>query len=141
MFDDILAERLPMLSKHCKENHFDIQVISFPMFLSLFVGFQSMEGILRILDFLFYRGVVTLFQFGLAVFASLEERILKETDHVAVIGLVKSVRTTGKELDAFVGLALDRFSLEPKKIEELYTFHKCKFVKEFASSKQPPKFN
>ena len=131
-----MAEKLPLLHKHCKEHSFDIQVISFPMFLSLFVGFQSMEGILRILDFLFYRGVVVLFQFALAIFGSLEEKILAETDNVSVIALVKSFKTTGKELDNFVQLALDRFSIEPKKIEELYIFHKTKFVKDFSTSKK-----
>lgn len=138
--EDLLAEKLPALYKHCKDHYFDIQVISFPMFLSLFVGFQSMEGILRILDFLFYRGLVVLFQFALAIFSSCEEKIMQETDNVSVIGLVKNFRTTGKDLDAFMAVALDKYAIEPKKIEELYIFHKAKFVKEFAASKQPVKF-
>ncbi|XP_047145794.1 TBC1 domain family member 2B isoform X1 [Hydra vulgaris] len=77
VFKDLLEEKFPKLFSHLQSMQFDVSLISFNWFLTIFVDFFPTEVALRVWDTFLFEGCKVLFRFALAVFKIFEEDLLK----------------------------------------------------------------
>ncbi|XP_066926047.1 TBC1 domain family member 2B-like isoform X1 [Clytia hemisphaerica] len=80
VFRDLLDEKCPKLSAHLVSLQFDISLVSFNWFLTVFVDLFPIELTLRVWDTFLFEGSKVLFRYALSVFKLFEEEFLRFKD-------------------------------------------------------------
>ena len=89
VFLHLFQTHLPHLSRHLKSIDVDIQLVSVPWFVCLYLSSLPLTSAGRVLDCFFYLGPRFLFQLGLALLKFHEEVILASRDDDEVLQILK----------------------------------------------------
>lgn len=91
VFLHLVQTHLPVLSRHLLQVvEIDLQLVSVPWFVCLYLSSLPLSAAGRVLDCFFYQGPRFLFQLGLAVLKFNEEALLQATDDDEVLQILKT---------------------------------------------------
>lgn len=89
--ESFVKQKFAKMSKHLNKMGFDTQAIIFQWFVWLFANTFQFDIVARIWDNLFLFGIVTIFQYALAVFEILKKDIVKVKDIALMFELFKDI--------------------------------------------------
>ena len=91
VFRDAVAKWLPALSDRFEMFEFDLSLVTFNWFFTLYVDCVPVELTLKIWDLLFILGDVVIFQFALALLKANENTILQATDQFELFSFMRGI--------------------------------------------------
>lgn len=91
VFRDAVARWLPALSDRFEMFEFDLSLVTFNWFFTLYVDCVPVELTLKIWDLLLILGDVVIFQFALALLKANENIILQATDQFELFSLMRGI--------------------------------------------------
>ncbi|GAA95389.1 uncharacterized protein L969DRAFT_44592 [Mixia osmundae IAM 14324] len=90
VFETLVQKTLPIIHDHFREADVQLQVVSLPWFLSLFISSMPMVFAFRVVDCFFLMGPKVLFQISLAILKINGEELLQVTDDGMFINCIKT---------------------------------------------------
>jgi hypothetical protein len=128
IFEDLIAEKLPVLSKHLNRLEVPIAPITMPWFLLLYVGVLPVDASLRVLDNFFVNGVKFLFKIGLALM-KLNQKQLLQIDEGGQLAQMLKEKFAFADANELIKVALEEFSdLPMDKLQEKRAAHKYQAI-------------
>jgi Ca2+-binding EF-hand superfamily protein len=85
LFETLVAEHLPELSKHFQRSHLSVAILTAPWFLCLFVNDLPSETSYVVWDNLMKDGIITIFEVGLAILRMFQNELFKFDDQADLI--------------------------------------------------------
>ena len=79
VFEKLLSQKMPRLSKHLKENGIDSLLYITPWFMALFTSLPCWDSVLTIWDLLLLDGISVIFQASLGILRTIYDELLSRT--------------------------------------------------------------
>lgn len=95
----------PELNEKLQAYEFDISIVTFSWFMTLFVDDIPLQATLRIWDVLLLKGSITLFHFALAYLTVCEDRILSANSRLELFSSMLSLNTQVDDYDELARVA------------------------------------
>jgi len=105
VFRDLIDEKVPKLGNHFNNLKFDLSLISFNWFLTVFVDFFPIELTFKVWDTYLFEGSKVLFRFALAVFKHFEEDLVKLTDAGYVFSFFRKIPRSKFNISKILNIA------------------------------------
>ncbi|XP_062582307.1 uncharacterized protein LOC134244056 isoform X1 [Saccostrea cucullata] len=121
---DLLAEKLPKLSRHLESIDIEISTVTLNWFLAIFFDAVPFQTLLRIWDCFLLEGPKVLFRFALAILKLHEKEILQKTDTISIMRHLKAAAKLTFDADGLIKVAFDGLKPFPRR-KDISTKQAC----------------
>lgn len=113
---DLIAEKLPRLASHLAYYSVDISLVTFNWFLCIFIDSLPVDLFLQVWDAFLFEGSKVLFRYALAVLKLNEAEVMKQTDYVSILMVLKNRVENIVDFDGVSQVAFQDLNPFPMKI-------------------------
>ncbi|XP_078325499.1 uncharacterized protein LOC111124243 isoform X7 [Crassostrea virginica] len=121
---DLLAEKLPNLSRHLDSIDIEISTVTLNWFLAIFFDAVPFQTLLRIWDCFLLEGPKVLFRFALAILKLHEKEILQKTDTISIMRHLKAAAKLTYDADGLIKVAFEGLKHFPRR-KDIATKQAC----------------